>query len=111
MLVSHLQIVESQEPERIRLRLSGELDLASAPRLRERLDELRQQRRPVVLDLSELEFMDSSGLHLMIDELQEARVGDWSLRIDPNIAPQVLRLFRLVELDRLILDGPRPGAG
>jgi anti-anti-sigma factor len=47
------------------LTLSGELDLGTAPRLGERLDQLREEKRPVVVDLSGLEFMDSSGVYVL----------------------------------------------
>lgn len=106
VLGSHLQIEEGQEQERLRLKLTGELDLASTALVRERLEQLRREKRSVLLDLSELDFMGSSGFHLMIDQLHVAEMDGWSLRIDPNIPPRVLRLFRLMRLGRLILEEP-----
>ncbi len=101
----NLELEETQESGRLRLKLTGELDLASAPTVRQRLDQLRTERRSVLLDLSQLTFMDSSGLHVMIDQLQRQHDG-WMLRIDPNLTPQVRRLFELVQLDRLTMDAP-----
>lgn len=47
----------------------GELDLDAAARLREALEEAASDGEPwVVFDLSELSFMDSSGLRLLIEQ-------------------------------------------
>ena len=55
--------------------LTGELDLSGAPALDEEIDRLAGEEgvRRVVLDLRELEFMDSSGLRLVA--LAERRLG------------------------------------
>lgn len=45
-----------------RLSLSGELDVATAPRLEEALSDV-DDAVVVILDLSDVSFMDSSGLH------------------------------------------------
>ena len=46
------------------LRLEGELDLATAPLLKEALGDLGSERE-VHLDLALLTFLDSSGLHVI----------------------------------------------
>ncbi len=49
------------------LELSGELDLASLPSIDGLLAELLTRRpQPVVLDLGNLEFLDSSGIALLV---------------------------------------------
>jgi hypothetical protein len=50
------------EDGRLRLELVGELDIAGATRLEERLQALAQGSDPAVLDLHRLHFVDSSGL-------------------------------------------------
>ncbi len=44
----------------------GELDLATAPQLEEALVSAIDEGREVVLDLRELEFMDSSGVRVLV---------------------------------------------
>ncbi len=46
---------------------AGELDLATSPQLEQTLREAQQDARLVVLDLRELTFMDSSGVHAIVD--------------------------------------------
>jgi anti-sigma B factor antagonist len=47
--------------------VSGEVDLATAPALAERLEEsIRESREAFVIDLSETTFVDSSGLHCLL---------------------------------------------
>ena len=83
----------------LRLSLTGELDLLSAPVLEDRLDRLRVLRSPVTLDLSKLEFIDSTGIHLLIRTFGEARLKHWQFQIEPDVTPQVMRVFRLVHFD------------
>jgi anti-anti-sigma factor len=85
------------------LRLSGELDLESARMLDERLNRLRARRSPVRLDLSNLDFTDSTGIHLLVRMLGEPRVKHWELEIEHDLSPQVMRVFKLAHLDKYIL--------
>ncbi len=62
MTASHFAILESQEENRRRLLLTGELDLASIPLLEDRLSRLAGAQVAVCLDISRLEFIDSTGL-------------------------------------------------
>lgn len=99
----NLEIAGSDYHGSVRLRVTGELDGASAPILRDRLAQLRANGLAVQLDLSQLEFVDLSGLDVILDALHEADSNGWDLRIAPHASREVLRLFRLVKLDRLIL--------
>jgi anti-anti-sigma factor len=67
-----LDIIESLEAGRIRVRLHGDLDLATAPALSETLSRLRLGRQAVVLDLDQLEFIDMSGLRVVVTAAREA---------------------------------------
>jgi len=46
--------------------LDGELDQQSAPRLGEALERAAARGKRVVVDLTELRFIDSSGLHVLL---------------------------------------------
>jgi anti-sigma B factor antagonist len=83
--------------------LSGELDLSTIPRLEGRLfDELRA-RLAVVMDLSRLSFIDSSGISLLIRAFR-AREHAASAELRTVIKPrsQVERVCRLAGIDRAL---------
>ncbi|HEY1519175.1 MAG TPA: STAS domain-containing protein [Solirubrobacteraceae bacterium] len=79
----------------VHLVLSGELDIAVAAMLGERLTMLRNEGHATRLDLTELDFIDSSGLHELILARSEARSDSWRLDIDPHITEPVRRAVEL----------------
>lgn len=103
MKVPYLNIEEERKLGAVSLVLSGELDLASTPVLQRRLDELQAEHSDVRLDLSKLEFIDSTGVHLLISALQNSRADGWRLEVAPDVAPEVMRVLRLVQVDRFIV--------
>lgn len=104
------EIRESHKDGWLCLSLTGELDRFSSRRLENRLASLRATRSPVRLDLSHLDFIDSTGIHLLIQTVGDARMKRWQMRIEPDVSSQVMRLLRLVGLERFILapDGRGP---
>jgi anti-sigma B factor antagonist len=46
--------------------LAGELDMVHAPTVAETLDALADTERPLIVDLTELTFIDSSGIHAIL---------------------------------------------
>jgi anti-sigma B factor antagonist len=52
--------------------IRGEHDLANADALRRQLEELRAQKRPFVVDLTEATFIDSAVLGVLIGEHDRA---------------------------------------
>ena len=75
--------------------LFGELDLSNAAQLEERL----AGGIDTVLDLSELSFIDSSGIHVLISTAQRAQSQGWAFSVQ-NAQPAVLRVIRVVGLDQ-----------
>jgi anti-sigma B factor antagonist len=81
--------------------LQGEVDLASAPQLRRELyDIIDQGHRWIAIDLSNVDFMDSTGLGVLIGVLKRLREGDGSLAL-AGIKPAVSRVFEITGLDRI----------
>ncbi|MEA2287828.1 MAG: hypothetical protein QOJ21_3871 [Solirubrobacteraceae bacterium] len=76
------------------LRPAGELDIATAPRLERALAEGRTPGDSVVLDLADLEFMDSTGLRVIIRGVEAAQRGGWELRLRKG-PPTVHRVFEI----------------
>jgi anti-anti-sigma factor len=63
------------------LRPTGELDIGSAPKLERALLEGRAPGDRVVLDLSGLEFIDSTGLRVIVHAVSAAAADGWELRL------------------------------
>ena len=72
----------------------GELDLATAPRLCARLDEARRQRvRRLVVDLTGVDFCDSTGLRALMGASTELRHAGGKLAVAVLPDGAVARLF------------------
>jgi len=93
-----LDMSEVREAERVRLRVQGELDLATAPIVARRLETLREQRTDVVLDLDELAFIDMSGLRMLRAVADDASRDGWAFTITDGSAA-VRRLIDFVQLE------------
>jgi len=79
------------------LRVAGELDLATAPRLAEALS--RAGDGVVCLDLSDVEFVDVVAAHAMVDAAQA--LGDDGCLIIHGAPPLLTKIFRILDLGRL----------
>ena len=92
------------EGERVVVALSGELDLATAPQLRSCLAPLVTSPtapQELVLDLSELCFLDASGISalLTVQRALAARGGRLALRAPSRL---VRRVVKVLDLDGLL---------
>jgi anti-anti-sigma factor len=74
------------------IRLRGELDIESAPDLERVLLRSRPAGQRVVLDLTELKFMDSTGLRVLLRARAAADEGRWEINLR-NVPPTIRRLF------------------
>ena len=80
------------------LALSGELDVVSAPALEQHLNEaLSEPGAHVTLDLSDLQFVDSAGVSVLIKAKQDAESNGRTLVLG-RPTEQVHRVFALVGL-------------
>ncbi|MEP6954195.1 MAG: STAS domain-containing protein [Solirubrobacteraceae bacterium] len=76
------------------VRVRGELDVATASSLEKLLLRERERGEVVELDLSELGFMDSTGLRVLLRARQAAERGGWEVVLTAA-SPPVQRLFTL----------------
>jgi anti-sigma B factor antagonist len=82
--------------------LHGELDVATAPELREQLIELvNGGRNQLVLDLEGIDFLDSTGLGTIIGALKRARTHGGDLRLVCTDT-RITRLFEITGLDQAV---------
>jgi anti-anti-sigma factor len=91
--MAEFRVERVEQAEAVRLMLSGELDLAGIDQLL-RASQNVPDGGTLTLDLSDLSFMDSSGLKVFMNLDRRSRREEWSLAIE-NPRGQVLRLLQL----------------
>jgi two-component system, OmpR family, sensor kinase len=105
--IEEFRIEEARRNGVVVLRLRGDLDLASADAVSERLDALSAAGEPVLLDLDSLKFMDSSGLRVVLQAAETSRTSGWRFSLTPG-SEQVRHLFASAGVtDRLPIE-PEP---
>jgi anti-sigma B factor antagonist len=83
------------------LSVGGEVDVYTAPQLRERLFELIDGGgRKVVVDLGRVDFLDSTGLGVLVGALRRLRAAGGSFGLVCDKEP-LLKIFRITALDQV----------
>jgi anti-sigma B factor antagonist len=83
------------------LAASGEIDVASAPEFHASLsDVIGQESEIVIVDMSEVSFIDSTGLGVLVGAEKQMRDTDRALRLVVT-QPQIIRLLELTGLDEV----------
>lgn len=97
-----MQIEQSERAGAVVLATSGRFNMVSAPLVKARIDEAVTAGTPrIVVDLSGVDFIDSSGLGALIGGLKAARQAGGDLRI-AAAGDQVLTVLKLTNLDRIL---------
>jgi anti-sigma B factor antagonist len=101
---SHFRLEVHSEGHATVVAVSGELDLASSPTLQEELDRVSASNSQLlIIDLRELDFMDSTGLSVLVRAHQRAEEQGRQLAMVKG-PQQVQRLLSLTGVaDRLTL--------
>ncbi len=96
VVTSELEISQRRDRDGyLTLVLHGELDVATVDRLDTRIRQLRHESYQVRLDLSNLRFVDSRGLRLIILALEDARRSGWDLEVGRELSPTVERVVEV----------------
>ncbi len=84
------------------VRVKGEVDLYSSPRLRQALRSLGEQKKTklLIIDLTEVEYMDSSGVATLIEALQKLNQTGGRLRL-AGLTDAVAQVLRFAHLDKV----------
>jgi stage II sporulation protein AA (anti-sigma F factor antagonist) len=92
-----------QKENEISFKLSGEIDHHNAVAIRSDMDKILVTHRPskLYLDLSGIDFMDSSGLGLIMGRYTLMKKFG-GVTVIKNPAPRVIKILKLSAIERLI---------
>lgn len=92
-----------RDGEKLIVRLAGELDHCCAQTVRRELDALIADRsiRWLILDFSRLQFMDSSGIGVVLGRYRQLRDRGGQLGVI-HMNPHISRIFHMSGMDRVI---------
>jgi len=97
--VAQFEVAVPEQPGVAVLKVRGEIDVASAPDFRASLsDVIGGGPQLVIVDMSEVSFMDSTGLGVLISAEKQIRHAGMDLRLVVT-HPQIRKLLELTGLD------------
>jgi anti-sigma B factor antagonist len=83
------------------IEVGGEIDVYTAPKLRESIvDLVNRGSYHLVVDMEEVEFLDSTGLGVLVGGLKRVRAHDGSLRLVCT-QERLLKIFRITGLTKV----------
>lgn len=97
-----MRLSEEQDGHGVRLSAAGELDLATSGSLQDQLRRLCDLGGPVRLDLSEVTFVDSTGLRIILEGVRDFRAAGCGLVLERDVAPQVRKLVRMTSTEQIL---------
>ena len=81
--------------------IGGEIDVYTAPKLREQLiDLVSNGSHHLIVDMEAVEFLDSTGLGVLVGGLKRVRAHDGSLRLVCS-QERILKIFRITGLTKV----------
>jgi anti-sigma B factor antagonist len=84
------------------IRVAGEVDVYTAPMLREQIRELAAKGAVhLIADLGQVDFLDSTGLGALVGGLKRLREAGGSLTLVIT-APRILRIFQITGLTKVL---------
>lgn len=83
------------------INVEGEIDVYTAPKLREKLIELVNKGKfHLLVDMEKVEFLDSTGLGVLVGGLKRVRAHDGSLELVCT-QERILKIFRITGLTKV----------
>ncbi len=83
------------------IEVGGEVDVYTAPRLREAIvDAIEAGHLRLIVDIEKVEFLDSTGLGVLVGALKKVRADDGTLDIVCTHA-RLLKIFEITGLDKV----------
>jgi anti-sigma B factor antagonist len=101
VILVDLSVSSSEQGSVTVVHVEGEIDVYTAPLLREVLDkQVAAGRTNLVVDLEKVTFMDSTGLGVLVGRLKLVRGQNGALRI-VSAQERILKVFKITGLDKV----------
>lgn len=94
----NLSISTETSEEAVVVHVGGDLDVYTAPRLRETLTKAMADGKRLVLDLSQVHFIDSTALGVLVSVLEQSQAAARDLRLVLD-DPYLLKIFHITGFD------------
>lgn len=96
-----LSLETRHEDGRTIIEVGGEIDVYTAPRLRDKITELvGEGSYNLVIDMQKVDFLDSTGLGVLVGGMKKVRAHDGSMRLICN-QERLLKIFRITGLAKV----------
>ena len=96
-----LEVDTTEQGGRSVVSLRGEIDVYTAPRLRQALIDLVEQgSKDILVDMSRVDFLDSTGLGVLVGGLKRVKANDGSLEIVAT-SDRILKIFDITGLSKV----------
>ncbi len=82
-------------------RIKGEVDLKTSPRVRKALLDVLKKRDTLIVDLSNVDYIDSSGVASLVEAYQTARKAGGQVSL-AAVSQPALRVLQLARLDQVL---------
>jgi len=98
-----MNVSKDKKDDMITFRITGDIDHHSAGTIRERIDRETMEEKPkrLALDLSGTDFMDSSGLGLILGRMRKCQEMDIGFVL-LNPTPPILKILRLAGVEKMM---------
>ena len=95
-------VIFSQHKSQLTAHIKCDIDHHTAKVVRENIDRMLFENKPevLILDFSSVDFMDSSGLGLILGRVEKAAALNADVRLS-GISPSLMKLIRLSGLERI----------
>ena len=94
----NIEIIENNKDYEIIFKIDGDITINNSDELLDKLSEYSSEDFDLILDFTNLQYIDSAGMGALVRKLKEILGVGGELRII-NTPPKILRLFKLTKLD------------
>ncbi|PKR82532.1 anti-sigma factor antagonist [Heyndrickxia camelliae] len=98
----NLTVNIEQKENQVKIKISGEIDAYSAPKLKESLQPFENKKLiHLTVNLSEVTYMDSTGLGVFVGLFKMLRANEGNLKLT-GLSPRLKRLFEITGLAEIM---------